>query len=55
MTYKEILNQLAKEDNTTPDKVENEMKNALKLAGLDIEPNVFIALAKTKIVKDYIS
>lgn len=42
---------MAKDNNTTPKEVENEMQKALQAAGFDIEPSVFIALAATKVKK----
>lgn len=51
MRYQRLLEQVAKENNTTPEKVENEMRKALKAAGYDIEPAVFIALAASKVKK----
>ena len=41
----------AKENNSTPEKVEIEMRKALQLAGYDIEPAIFIALAASKVKK----
>lgn len=51
MRYQRLLEQVAKENNTTPEKVEKEMREALKAAGYDIEPAVFIALAASKVEK----
>lgn len=51
MRYQKLLEQVAKENNTTPEKIENEMQKALQAAGFDIEPSVFIALAATKVKK----
>lgn len=48
MRYQRLLEQVAKENNTSPKEVENEMRKALQEAGLDIEPSVFIALVTTK-------
>lgn len=51
MRYQRLLELVAKENNTTPEKVEKEMREALKAAGYDIEPAVFIALAASKAEK----
>ncbi len=51
MGYQRLLEKIAKENNTTPKEVEKEMREALKAAGYDIEPAVFIALAASKVKK----
>lgn len=51
MQYQRLLEQVAKENNTTPKEVENEMRKAVQAAGLDIDPSVFIALVTTKVRK----
>lgn len=51
MSYQKLLEQIAKEHNTTPEEVNSEMRTALKMAGYDIEPAMFIALATTKVKK----
>lgn len=51
MRYQRLLEQVAKENNTSPKEVENEMRKALQEAGLEIEPSVFIALVTTKVRK----
>ncbi len=51
MRYKKLLEQVAKENNITPEAVEKEMREALKASGYDIEPAVFIALAASKVKK----
>ena len=48
MSYQNLLEQVAKEHNTTPEQVDSEMRTALQMAGYDIEPAMFIALAATK-------
>ena len=55
MDYKKILRSVADEYNTTPEEVEKEIKDAIKSAGLNITPQLFIALVTAKIKKDYIS
>ncbi len=45
MTYKDLLESAAREFNTTPDEIEKEMSAAVKSAGLNISPELFIALA----------
>lgn len=51
MRYQRLLEHVAKENNTTPKKVENEMRKALQTAGYDIEPEIFIALASSNAKK----
>ena len=55
LDYKKILQSVADEYNTTPEDVEKEIKDAIKSAGLNITPQLFIALVTAKIKKDYIS
>lgn len=51
MSYQKLLEQVAKEHNTTPQEVDSEMRTALQMAGYDIEPTMFIALATAKVKK----
>ena len=51
MRYQSLLKRIANENNTTPEEVEKEMREALKVAGYDIEPAIFIALAASKAKK----
>lgn len=51
MSYKKLLEQVAREHNTTPEQVDSEMRIALQMAGYDIEPAMFIALATDKAKK----
>lgn len=51
MSYQKLLEQVAREHNTTPEEVDSEMRTALHMAGYDIEPTMFIALATTKTKK----
>lgn len=51
MNYKKILDIIAKEHHTTTEDVEKEMRNALQLAGYDIDHSIVVALAKLKIEK----
>ena len=51
MQYQRLLEQVAQENNTTPEKVENELRKALQIAGYDIEPAIFIALAASRVKK----
>ncbi len=55
MNYKRMLQTVAKEYNTTPQEVEDGIKEAIKSAGLDMSPQLFIALCVAKVKKDYIS
>ena len=51
MSYQKLLKQVAKEYNTTPKEIDSEMRTALQMAGYDIEPSMFIALATAKAKK----
>lgn len=51
MSYQKLLEQVAREHNTTPKEVDDEMRTALQMAGYDIEPSMFIALATAKAKK----
>lgn len=51
MSYQNLLEQVAREHNTTPKEVDDEMRTALQMAGYDIEPSMFIALATAKAKK----
>ena len=51
MSYQKLLEQVAREHNTTPQEVDSEMRTALQMAGYDIEPAMFIALATAKVKK----
>ena len=53
MTYKKLLKKVAKEYGTTPEEVDREMREAIKVAGLNISPQAFIALCSAKVKKDY--
>ena len=55
MDFKELLKLTAEEYGTTPAEVEKEMKKAIKAAGLDLSPQIFISLCIDRIKKDYIS
>ena len=54
MRYQRLLEQVAQENNTTPEKVKNGMRKALQIAGYDIEPAIFIALEASKVKRLYI-
>lgn len=49
MNYKMMLQLVAREYNTTPDEVEKEIKEAIKAAGLDMSPQLFISLCAAKV------
>lgn len=49
MNYQMMLQLVAKEHNTTPSEVEKEIKEAIKAAGLDISPQLFISLCAAKV------
>ena len=48
MSYKSIIKQVAKEYGTTPQEVDAEIRKAIKLTGLEITPDTFIALNAAK-------
>lgn len=49
MNYKKILEKVAKQHNTKIEAVDLEIRNAIKAAGLDIEPSIFITLVTEKV------
>ncbi len=49
MNYLQVLTKVALKYNSTPEEVENEIIKALEFAGLDIPPQLFIALCVNKI------
>lgn len=51
MNYKKILEKVAAENNTDAKKIDCEIRKALALSNLDIEPALFIALASAKAKK----
>ncbi|MDE5604320.1 MAG: sporulation initiation factor Spo0A C-terminal domain-containing protein [Eubacterium sp.] len=51
MTYKQILNKVAKEYDTTPEEVEKEMKSALELAGYSCSVKSFIAMTASMVLQ----
>lgn len=55
MKYKKILREVAREYNTTPEEVDSEIRAAIKAAGLNMSPQLFISMCATKVKKDYIS
>ena len=52
MQYKQILQAIAKEYNTTSAEVDKEIRKAIKLAGYDISPAEFLDFAKTTLFKE---
>ncbi len=48
-SYENILVELAKEYKTSPDEIEREMKEAIRLSGFDLSPELFISLCATKV------
>lgn len=53
LDYKKILQTVATEYKTTPAEVEKEINEAIKAAGLNITPQLFIAICVAKVKKDY--
>lgn len=51
MSYQKLIEQVAREHNTTPQEVDSEMRMALHMAGYDIDPALFISLAASKVKK----
>ncbi len=49
MNYKMMLRVVAEEYNTTPKEVEDGIKEAIKAAGYDMSPQLFIALCAAKV------
>jgi len=49
MSYKSLIKRVASEHNTTPKEVDREIRNAIKEAGLDMEPAAFIAMCTEKV------
>ena len=49
MNYKMMLQTVAKEYNTTPEEVEDGIREAISAAGLDMSPQLFIALCAAKV------
>lgn len=52
MEYEKLLEIIAQEHNTTPKEVDKEIKLAIKSAGLDMPPEMFIALNAAKVKND---
>ena len=52
MDYKTLLQTVADEYKTTPKEVEDEIKNAIKAAGYNITPQLFISLCTAKAIDD---
>ena len=50
MDFKKLMQQVAKEEKTTPEEVEKEIRFAIKEAGYDMEPDEFIAYATMLVV-----
>lgn len=49
MSYQRLLQQVAREHNSTPKEVEQEIKTDMQIAGYDIEPALFISLIASKV------
>ncbi len=49
MNFKKLIKQTAAEYNTTTEEVETEIRKAIRAAGYDMEPEIFIALAAAKV------
>lgn len=49
MSYKKLIKRIAAEYNTTPKEVEAEICTAIKAAGYDMEPELFIAIIVSSI------
>lgn len=51
MSYQKLLKTIAEENRTTEKAVDYEMRKALKSAGINIEPAIFISLVTSKVKK----
>ncbi len=51
MSYQKLLKQIARDNNITLEEVDNEIRRALQIAGYNIDPTVFIAIAVAKVEK----
>lgn len=49
MQYKRLLEKIAEQYHTTPAEADKEIKRAIKAAGYDMPPELFIALAARKV------
>ncbi|MBQ7596552.1 MAG: hypothetical protein IJU45_07805 [Clostridia bacterium] len=49
MNFEKLMKQAAAEYNTTCEEVETEIRKAIRAAGYDMEPEIFIALAAAKV------
>ena len=53
MEYKRLLQTVADEYKTTPEEVEKEIKEAIRSVGLDITPQLFIAICVAKVKNSF--
>ena len=53
MKYKEMLKMVARQENTTPEKVDKEIRKAIKSADININPEAFIKMCAMKIKTIY--
>ena len=51
MNYRKILQKVAKEYSTSPEEVDKEIRCAIKTAGLNVSPQVFISMCASKAKK----
>lgn len=51
VSYNELLEAVAKKENTTPEEVDKEMREALKMADCEMDPALFISLVSAKVKK----
>lgn len=49
MTYKKLLRIVARENSTTTEEVDKEIRAAIKSAGYDMSPELFIVLTTAKV------
>ena len=52
MNYIKIVEQIATDNNTTPEEVDMEIRNALDAAQISVEPDLFISMVASKLSKN---
>ena len=52
MTYKELLKKIAEVESVSCDEVDEQIKNAIKLSGINAEPMELITLILVKIIME---
>lgn len=52
MNYIKIVEQIATDNNTTPEEVDMEIRKALDAAKISVEPDLFISMVASKLRKN---